>query len=110
MGKGNAQSLTEDPIHCPLPLVSAFSQDADHPMFFVVSGLKNDRLANDTFLLTKLVEEGQNAARQNYVSHFRKINIECRNNLLAILDFTGSAKELDEMVAKIIAVDDVGLA
>jgi hypothetical protein len=25
------------------------------------------------------------------------------------LDFTGSAKQLDEMLAKIIAVDDVGL-
>jgi hypothetical protein len=79
-------------------------------MFFVVPGLKNDRLANDTFIFAYLVEEGQSFARQNDVSHFRNTNIECRNNLLAILDFTGSAKKLDEMLAKIIAVDDVGLA
>ncbi len=34
----------------------------------------------------------------------------CHNNLLAILDFTGRAKQLDEMAVKIIAGDDVGLA
>ena len=78
-------------------------------MFFVVPGLKNDRLANDTLFLAWLVEVGQSAARQNDVSHFRNTNSVCRNNLLAILDFTGSAKQLDEVWAKIIAVDDVGL-
>ena len=54
-------------------------------MFFVVPGLKNDGLANDTFFLAQLVEVGQSAARQNDVSHFRNANIECRNNLLAII-------------------------
>ncbi len=51
MGKGMAQELTEDPIHCMLPFVHAFSNDAGHLMFFDVSGLKNDRLVNDTFVL-----------------------------------------------------------
>ena len=97
-------------MHRPLPLVRAFSQDAGHLMVFVVPGLKNDGLANDTFFLAQLVEVRQSAARQNDVRHFRNTNIDCRNNLLAILDFTGSAKQLDEMVTKIIAVDDVGLA
>ncbi len=53
MGKGMAQELTKDPIHCMLPLVHAFSKDAGHFMFFVVTvfGLKNDRLTNNTFVL-----------------------------------------------------------
>jgi hypothetical protein len=48
-------------------------------------------------------------ARQNDISHFRNTKGICRNYLLSIMDFTGCAKQLVEMWAKIIAVDDVGL-
>jgi hypothetical protein len=34
-----------------LVLIHAFSKDAGHLFFFVVFGLKNDQLANNTFVL-----------------------------------------------------------
>ncbi len=51
MGKGMAQELTEDPIHSTLPFVHGFSKDAGPLMFCVVFGMKNDLLANNTFVL-----------------------------------------------------------
>jgi hypothetical protein len=46
-----AQELTKDPIHCTLLFVDASTKDAGHLLFFVVFGLKNDRLAYNTFVL-----------------------------------------------------------
>ncbi len=39
-----------------------------------------------------------------------KSKAECRNNLFAIFDFTGLAKELYKPGAKIVAMDNGGLA
>jgi hypothetical protein len=44
------------------------------------------------------------------VRHYPKSKAECHNNLFAIFDFTGLAKELYKPGAKIVAMDNGGLA
>jgi hypothetical protein len=46
-----AQEVTKDPMHCPLTFVRALPQYVGQLCSPVVSGLKNDRLANVAFLL-----------------------------------------------------------
>ena len=77
------KELTKDPIQCPFPMGSmrcAF-QRRNHKM----------KLQND-------------------VRHYQKSKAGCCNNLFAIFHFTGLAKGLYKPGAKIVAMDNGGLA
>ena len=74
------KELTKDPIQRPLPMGCAF-QRRNHEM----------KLQDD-------------------VRHFRKSKAGCCNNLFAIFHFMGIAKGLYKPGAKIVAMDNGGLA
>jgi hypothetical protein len=75
-----AEELTKDPIQRPLPMGCA-SQRSNHKM----------KLQND-------------------VRYYRKSKAGCCNNLFVIFHFTGLAKELYKPGAKIVVMDNGGLA
>ena len=93
-----AEELTKDPIQRPLPVGCTTTSSPDG-LHLPPQGWS--ALPPCPFCPGKL---------QNDVRHYPKSKAECHNNLFAIFHFTGLAKELYKPGAKIVVMDNGGLA